>query len=119
MSEKSALTPEEFAAKFGREKSWSYRQLYAGKITAITGYGRLMIPFSEVARLEQEGARYKGKKKEAKPAVAEKPHVEINRATKLAVSPKLSKGIVRSHKVVNSSVARRSSPVLKRLCRPN
>ena len=53
-SERAALTPGEFAALFGHEQTWSYRQIYAGKIKVITGHGRMMIPKSEVERLQRE-----------------------------------------------------------------
>jgi hypothetical protein len=49
--ERATLTPEEFAAKFGRQKIWTYRQVYAGRIKAITGFGNLMIPRSELDRI--------------------------------------------------------------------
>ena len=46
-----ALTPEEFAAQFGRQKIWTYRQIYAARIKAITGFGNLVIPRSELDRI--------------------------------------------------------------------
>lgn len=46
--------------------------LYAGKINGISDYGRMMIPASEAARIEGEATRYRGKKKGATKAVAEK-----------------------------------------------
>lgn len=49
-TERATLT-EEFAAQFGRQKIWTYRQLYAGRIKAITGFGNLMIPRSELDRI--------------------------------------------------------------------
>ena len=45
------FTPAEFAAKFGHHAAWAYRLLYAQKIRAITGAGRLLIPQSELDRL--------------------------------------------------------------------
>ena len=66
MAEKKAYTPAEFAALFGREKTWAYRMLYAGKINGISDYGRMMIPASEAERIEGEATRYRGKKKPAK-----------------------------------------------------
>jgi hypothetical protein len=68
VSEKKAYTPAEFAALFGREKTWSYRMLYAGKIVGISDYGRMMIPASEAARVEADASRYRGKKAAAKKA---------------------------------------------------
>ena len=40
--------------------------LYAGKISGITEYGKLMIPASEAGRVESDSSRYRGKKKTAK-----------------------------------------------------
>ncbi|MAS94876.1 MAG: hypothetical protein CMO55_16900 [Verrucomicrobiales bacterium] len=59
-TEKVALTPGEFAALFGKSQTWGYRQLYAGKVTALTGYGRTLIPVSEVERVLREAGRYNG-----------------------------------------------------------
>jgi hypothetical protein len=56
LSERAAFTPAEFASLFGHEQTWSYRQIYAGKIRVITGHGRMMIPKSEVERLQREAA---------------------------------------------------------------
>ena len=59
LSERVAFTPTEFAAFFGHEQTWSYRQIYAGKIRVITGHGRMLIPKSEVERLQREAAPLK------------------------------------------------------------
>jgi len=50
-SQRAALSPEEFAAQFGKQKIWTYRQIYAGRIKAITGFGNTMIPTSELQRI--------------------------------------------------------------------
>lgn len=60
--EKVTYTPAEFAEVFGKERTWGYRQLYAGKVKAITELGRTMIPKSEVDRLLGEAGRYLGAK---------------------------------------------------------
>lgn len=52
-----AYTPAEFAALFGREKSWTYRQLYSGKLKTIKGMGGQLIPASEADRIV-EGAQF-------------------------------------------------------------
>ena len=65
-SSERVFTPAEFAALFGREKTWTYRLLYAGKINGISDYGRMMIPASEAVRIESEGKRCLGRKKEDK-----------------------------------------------------
>ncbi|MEJ0000248.1 MAG: hypothetical protein WDO13_14425 [Verrucomicrobiota bacterium] len=59
LSERAAFTPGEFAALFGHEQTWAYRQIYAGKIRVITGHGRMMIPKGEVERLQSEAAPLK------------------------------------------------------------
>ena len=58
--EKVTFTPSEFAAVFGKERTWAYRQLYAGKVQALTELGRTLIPKSEVDRLLQAAGRYVG-----------------------------------------------------------
>ena len=80
MSEKAPLqrvtfSPGEFAALFGKSKTWGYRQVYAGKVQAITEYGRMLIPAAEVERILETAGRYEGMKKPAKP----KPKAEIQK----------------------------------------
>ena len=58
--DKLTYTPVEFAALFGKERTWTYRQLNAGKVQAITELGRTLIPKSEVERLLGEAGRYLG-----------------------------------------------------------
>lgn len=58
--EKIVYTPTEFAAIFGKERTWAYRQMYKGKVQAITDLGRTMIPKTEVDRLLKEAGRYMG-----------------------------------------------------------
>ena len=43
-------TPREFAHSLGHHQTWVYRQLYKGKIKAITGLGEILIPRSELTR---------------------------------------------------------------------
>lgn len=57
---KVALTPAEFAALFGKSQTWGYRQLYSGKVKAITDFGRTLIPVSEVERVLGKAGRYLG-----------------------------------------------------------
>lgn len=64
--EKVTYTPAEFAEIFGKERTWAYRQLYAGKVQAITELGRTQIPKSEVDRLLKEAGRYMGAKAKVK-----------------------------------------------------
>jgi hypothetical protein len=58
LSERSAFSPAEFAALFGREMTWTYRLLYAGRVRAIRHMKPAMIPRSEVERLTTELATY-------------------------------------------------------------
>jgi len=47
-NERLAYTPAEFAAMFGKSKTWTYRLLYAGKIRRIKGAPSVLIPHSEL-----------------------------------------------------------------------
>ncbi len=58
---REALTPREFAAKYGKSETWGYRQLYSGTVKAITIAGNLMIPVSEIDRLNSTAQVYSGK----------------------------------------------------------
>jgi hypothetical protein len=51
LMERAAVTPNEFAALFGKETTWGYRQIYAGKVSVIKSLGHQMIPRSEIQRL--------------------------------------------------------------------
>jgi hypothetical protein len=48
---RAAYSPAEFAASCGKHPTWAYRLLYANKIRAITGLGRILIPASELERV--------------------------------------------------------------------
>ncbi len=65
---KLTYTPTEFAALFGKERTWTYRQLYAGKVKAITKLGQVQIPHSEVEKLLGGVERYRGAASHAKRA---------------------------------------------------
>ena len=54
---KLVLTPTEFASLLGRHYTWTYRQIYAGKVRVISNLGRIMIPRTEVDRLLQARRR--------------------------------------------------------------
>jgi hypothetical protein len=54
LSERAAYSPNEFAALFGKQTTWGYRMLYRGRVRAIKSMGRIMIPASEVQRLQSE-----------------------------------------------------------------
>jgi hypothetical protein len=63
--------PSEYARLNGRHPSWAYRQLYAGKVKAITSLGRILIPASEVERVMAEAKPYepKARKRKAKETI--------------------------------------------------
>lgn len=46
-----AYSMEETAAFFGKDRAWAYRQVKAGRIKAITGYGAMLVPASEIERI--------------------------------------------------------------------
>ena len=48
--QRAVLAPAEFAAQFGRSKTFTYRLLYAGKIKKLAGSGRILIPKAELER---------------------------------------------------------------------
>jgi hypothetical protein len=47
-----------FAALFGKEKTWAYRMMYAGKLKVSVIGGEFMVPHSEVERLLAEATTY-------------------------------------------------------------
>jgi hypothetical protein len=51
LTERAALSPNEFAAVFGKANTWGYRLIYSGKVKVIKDLGRMMIPGSELKRL--------------------------------------------------------------------
>jgi hypothetical protein len=55
------FSPGEFAALFGKSQTWGYRQIYAGKVQAITEFGRILIPAAEVEKILETACRYEGK----------------------------------------------------------
>lgn len=63
--ERAALSPKEFAALFGKSQTWGYRQIYAGKVNAVTEVGRILIPISEIEKILGTASRYSAKKKSA------------------------------------------------------
>lgn len=59
--ERVTFSPREFAALFGKSQTWGYRQIYAGRVKAITEYGRILIPAAEVERILATAAGYDGR----------------------------------------------------------
>lgn len=56
-----AYSPGEFAELFGKSQTWGYRQIYAGKVKAITEHGRILIPAKEVERILESAGIYNGR----------------------------------------------------------
>ena len=70
-----AYSPAEFAGLFSRHPSWGYRQLYAGKVKAVTSLGRLLIPQGEIERLMATAEPYNPKPKKRKVQKAKRAEV--------------------------------------------
>ena len=66
-----AYSPAEFAELFGKSQTWGYRQIYSGKVTAITQHGRILIPAKDVEKILASAGIYNGieKPKKAKERV--------------------------------------------------
>jgi predicted DNA-binding transcriptional regulator AlpA len=58
-STKMTYTLEETAALFGKNRSWAYRQVSAGRLKVITGYGAMLVPKSEIQRILDSAAPIK------------------------------------------------------------
>lgn len=58
-----AYSPGEFAELFGKSQTWGYRQIYAGKVNAITEHGRILIAAKEVERILESAGIYNGREK--------------------------------------------------------
>ena len=63
--ERVAFSPGEFAELFGKSQTWGYRQIYAGKVKAITEHGRILIPAAEVDAILKKAGIYDGAKPKA------------------------------------------------------
>ena len=66
-----AFSPAEFAALFGKSQTWGYRQIYAGKVKAITEHGRILIPAAEVEKILKTAGIYDGMKSKPPTSKAE------------------------------------------------
>jgi hypothetical protein len=62
---RAAYSPSEFAALLGKSPTFAYRLLYSGKVRAVTGFGRTLIPATELDRLLGSAQRYNPRKDEA------------------------------------------------------
>ena len=58
LSERLAFSPKEFAAALGKSPTYAYRQIYAGRLKAISDAGRLLIPRVEVDAFLARAADY-------------------------------------------------------------
>lgn len=116
------FTPSEFAAVFGKERTWAYRQLYAGKVQAVTDLGRTLIPKSEVDRLLKEAGRYVGAGAKVKKSKAvtqstngKKPSPGAKNWAE-AVKQRKTRGLPQQESVRSAGGRKPSSQVLPRLC---
>lgn len=48
---RKAYSLNEVAEMFGRHRSWAYRQARSGRIRTIIGFGKELIPSSEIQRI--------------------------------------------------------------------
>ena len=70
---REGYSPAEFARSLGKHPTYIYRLLYAGKLKAVTQFGRLLIPRSEIDRMMATATTYnpKPKKRRAEQAAEE------------------------------------------------
>jgi hypothetical protein len=66
----AAYTPTQFAQRLGRSATYGYRLLYSGKVKAVTGFGRILIPATELNRVLSQADTYNPSKREARPLAA-------------------------------------------------
>jgi hypothetical protein len=62
---RAGFSPREFAEKFGKHPTWTYRLAYSGKIKVISDFGRLCIPASELDRILSAAKRYNPETKDS------------------------------------------------------
>ena len=68
VADRAAFSLAEFSALFGKQKVWAYKQMYAGRIKVIQQFGVMMVPRSELERINNAAATYSGAAKETAPA---------------------------------------------------
>lgn len=67
-SERLAYSPAEFARLCGRSTTFAYRRIYDGSVQVISGFGRMLIPKSEIEKFLAKAGVYDGlKSKSEKP----------------------------------------------------
>jgi len=65
LNQRFSFSPKEFGEANGRSATWTYRQIYAGRIKPISDCGRLLIPRSELDRFLARAGEYNPKRKSA------------------------------------------------------
>jgi hypothetical protein len=51
VEDRAGFSPNEFAALFGKQVVWAHRLIYSGRIRCIKGFGRTIIPRSELDKV--------------------------------------------------------------------
>jgi hypothetical protein len=49
--ERAAYSLAEFAAALGKHPTWAYRRAWKGDIAVISGFGKMLVPVSELKRV--------------------------------------------------------------------
>ena len=52
-----ALTAEQFGKRLGKNSAWVRRMVHSGKLSAIRGWGEMMIPTAEIDKIMESAAR--------------------------------------------------------------
>lgn len=103
-----AFSPGEFAALFGKSQTWGYRQIYAGRVKAITEHGRILIPAAEVERVLKSAHIYAGLKPKSKDKNAQPFISEAKKAWRRFVEKRRS--LAASSKAETTSCATKGNP---------
>ena len=51
-----ALTADQFGKRLGKNSAWVRRMVHSGKLSAIRGWGEMMIPTCEIDRIMESAA---------------------------------------------------------------
>ena len=51
-----ALTADQFGKRLGKNSAWVRRMVHSGKLSAIRGWGEMMIPTCEIGRIMESAA---------------------------------------------------------------
>lgn len=52
-----ALTADQFGKRLGKNSAWVRRMVHSGKLSAIRGWGEMMIPTCEIDRIMESASR--------------------------------------------------------------